>query len=60
VRDIFDIAGVKPTLSSRAYSELYGPQQKRADYVEKLLCMGAIVVGKTKTTSFASSDEPTD
>lgn len=45
---------------SRAYTELYPPQEKTASYVQKLIDQGAIIVGKTKMTQFASSDEPTD
>ncbi|KAJ5480157.1 hypothetical protein N7530_005666 [Penicillium desertorum] len=47
-------------MMSRAYTELYPPQEKSASYVQKLIDQGAIIVGKTKMTQFASSDEPTD
>jgi Asp-tRNA(Asn)/Glu-tRNA(Gln) amidotransferase A subunit family amidase len=60
VKDTFDIAGIKTTSSSRAYSELYPPRAESADFVKKLVSLGAVIVGKTKTTSFASADEPTD
>jgi Asp-tRNA(Asn)/Glu-tRNA(Gln) amidotransferase A subunit family amidase len=60
VKDTFDVAGIKTTLSRRAYAELYPPRAESADFVEKLLSLGAIIVGKTKTTSSASADEPTD
>ncbi|KAJ6032423.1 hypothetical protein N7540_003155 [Penicillium herquei] len=48
------------TMMSRAYTEMYPAQEKSADYVQKLLDQGAIIIGKTKMTNFASSDEPTD
>ncbi|KAB8339253.1 hypothetical protein FH972_022187 [Carpinus fangiana] len=60
VKDVFDIAGIKTTLSSRDWAALYGPVEESADYVKKLITLGATIVGKTKTTAFASPDEPTD
>jgi Asp-tRNA(Asn)/Glu-tRNA(Gln) amidotransferase A subunit family amidase len=47
-------------MMSRAYTELNDADEKNANYVNKLIKLGAIVIGKTKMTAFASSDEPTD
>jgi Asp-tRNA(Asn)/Glu-tRNA(Gln) amidotransferase A subunit family amidase len=47
-------------MMSRSFTDLYEPGQESADYVKKLLSLGAVIVGKTKMTQFASSDEPTD
>ncbi|KAI1121626.1 putative amidase [Nemania abortiva] len=60
LKDIFSIEGVKTTMMSRSYTELFGPDTKNAEYVNKLLSLGVVIVGKTKMTQFASSDEPTD
>ncbi|KAF2240819.1 putative amidase [Trematosphaeria pertusa] len=60
IKDIYKLAGVKSTMSSRDYTQLYGPDQESADYVQKLISLGAVIVGKTRMTSFAASDEPTD
>ena len=60
VKDCFDLAGVQTTQMSRSYMELYGPLQESADFVKRLIELGATIVGKTKMTAFASSDEPTD
>jgi Asp-tRNA(Asn)/Glu-tRNA(Gln) amidotransferase A subunit family amidase len=60
IKDIYKLAGVKSTMSSRDYTQLYDPVEENADYVQKLISLGAVIVGKTKMTSFASSDEPTD
>ena len=60
LKDIFHLAGTKTTMMSRSYVELYSPDNESADYVNKLIKLGAVVVGKTKMTQFASSDEPTD
>jgi Asp-tRNA(Asn)/Glu-tRNA(Gln) amidotransferase A subunit family amidase len=60
IKDNFQLAGVKTTNLSRSFSELYPPDGESADYVKELLKLGAIVLGKTKMSAFASSDEPTD
>lgn len=60
VKDIFHLKGTKTTMMSRPYTEMYPAQERNADYVERLLGQGAIILGKTKMTNFASSDEPTD
>ncbi|KAI0113931.1 putative amidase [Nemania sp. FL0031] len=60
LKDIFSLEGVKTTMMSRSYVEVADPDTRNADYVKKLLKLGAVIVGKTKMTQFASSDEPTD
>ncbi|KAL8830608.1 MAG: hypothetical protein Q9191_001333 [Dirinaria sp. TL-2023a] len=60
LKDCFNLAGVKTTMSSRAYTQVYGPEKESAAFASKLLSLGASIVGKTKMTNFASSDEPTD
>lgn len=45
---------------NRAYNELYPPRSSTADYVVKLIALGAVIVGKTKMSAFASAEEPTD
>lgn len=57
LKDIFDLEGVKTTLSSRAWAELYGPAAKNAPYVQKLLDLGGVIVGKTKATQFSTATE---
>jgi Asp-tRNA(Asn)/Glu-tRNA(Gln) amidotransferase A subunit family amidase len=60
LKDIYKLAGVKTTMMSRDYTALYGVDEESANYVKKLIGLGAVIVGKTKMTSFASSEEPTD
>lgn len=60
IKDIYKLSGVKSTMMSRAYTELYGPDESSSEYIQKLIGLGAVIVGKTKMTSFASSEEPTD
>lgn len=47
-------------MMSLAYTQLYRPEDHSAHYVQKLISLGAVIVGKTKMTAFASADEPTD
>lgn len=60
IKDCFKLNGIKTTMSSRSYTELYGLETETGGFVTNLISLGAIIVGKTKMTSFASSDEPTD
>lgn len=60
VKDNLDVKGVKTSLSSRPYFETYGPRSKTAPCIQKLVNAGAIIVGKTKMTSFATWEEPTE
>lgn len=55
LKDTFDVEGAKTTLSSRAWAELYPAANATSPYVRRLLGLGAVVVGKTKTTQFAAA-----
>ena len=59
VKDNTDVQGVRTGASSRSYTRLYGPSRDTAPAVRKLLELGAIVVGKTKTTQFGDTEWPT-
>lgn len=52
--------GIRTTMMNRAYNELYPPRSSTADYAAKLIELGAVIVGKTKMSAFASAEEPTD
>ncbi|KAF5614520.1 D-mandelate dehydrogenase [Fusarium sp. NRRL 25303] len=60
IKDIFRLEGIQTTMMSRPWIELYGPDEQSADYTKKLIKLGAVIVGKTKITAFASPEEPTD
>ena len=60
IKDNFALAGVKSTMINRAYTELYGPKDHSAAQVQKLVDLGAVIVGKTMMSAFASAEEPTD
>ncbi|KAJ3493191.1 hypothetical protein NLG97_g4888 [Lecanicillium saksenae] len=47
-------------MMNRAYNELYAARKSNADYVNKLIGLGAVIVGKTKMSAFASAEELTD
>jgi hypothetical protein len=59
LKDIIDLEGIKTTAQSRAYAKTYDSAKATAPSVERLLQLGAVVIGKTKGTQFASSDQPT-
>ena len=58
VKDNFDLKGVKTSLCSQAYVQLYPKKQATETCIQRLIDMGAIIVGKTKMTSFATWEEP--
>ncbi|KAM3518755.1 hypothetical protein MY4038_010009 [Beauveria bassiana] len=60
IKDNFDLSGIRTTMMNRAYNELYPARTSSADYVKKLIGLGAVIVGKTKMSAFASAEEPTD
>ena len=59
VKDIFDIAGLKTGLGSRAYTELYGPAINTAPSIQKLLNAGAELVSMSKMCSMVLKASPT-
>ena len=56
IKDIYDLNGVRTAASSRAFRELYPPRKRTASVIQKLINDGAIIVGKTKTTTFADRE----
>uniref|UniRef100_A0A8H7KET3 Amidase domain-containing protein n=1 Tax=Bionectria ochroleuca TaxID=29856 RepID=A0A8H7KET3_BIOOC len=60
IKDIFRLEGTQLTMMNRPWTELHGPDEESAAYTKKLISLGAVIVGKTKMTSFASPEEATD
>lgn len=60
VKDVFDIEGFPTTASSRAYASHRGDAKSTASVVDTLISFGATIVGKTKTTQFASGENAAD
>lgn len=59
VKDLFNLKGIKTGGGSRAYFALYGPVTKTASSLQRLIDMGAVVIGKLKTSQFAIGANPT-
>jgi Asp-tRNA(Asn)/Glu-tRNA(Gln) amidotransferase A subunit family amidase len=57
---MYHLNGLRTSVCNRAYHDLYPPQHETAECVERLLSLGAIVVGKTHLSSFAWREEPTE
>lgn len=57
-KDIIDIQGLKMSAGSRSYYELSSRARATAPAVNRLLALGAILVGKTKNTQFANGEDP--
>ncbi|KAJ8131951.1 hypothetical protein O1611_g1673 [Lasiodiplodia mahajangana] len=59
VKDIIHLKGVKTTAQSRSFEKTYPASSVNAKIVSQLIELGAVFIGKTKCTQFASSDQPT-
>ena len=59
VKDIFHLKGLRTGGGSRSYYFLYGPQNVTAPSIQRLIDLGAVVVGKTGTVQFSTGDRPT-
>jgi len=59
VKDIYDLKGVRTSGGNRAYRDLVNPAPESAAALQKLIDLGAVVIGKTKTTQFALGERPT-
>lgn len=58
VKDNYHIAGMVTTHGNRSYAKCYGIQRETSACVKQLIDLGAIVVGKTKLSSFAGNEVP--
>ena len=59
VKDVIDVAGYPTGASNRAFKSFYPVKNVSAPVVRRLIELGAVVVGKTKSTQFALGEEPT-
>ncbi|KAF4968356.1 hypothetical protein FSARC_4302 [Fusarium sarcochroum] len=59
VKDVIDLKGIKTGGGSRAYFALYPPANETASSLQRLIDLGAVVVGKLKTSQFAIGEVPT-
>jgi hypothetical protein len=59
VKDIFDVKGIRTSAGSRSYFALGKIADQTAPALQSLVDLGAVIVGKTKTTQFALGEAPT-
>ncbi|KXJ88907.1 amidase signature domain-containing protein [Microdochium bolleyi] len=59
VKDLYDLKGLKTSAGSRAWFDLYSPANATAPSIQYLIDLGAVVVGKTRTSQFANGQAPT-
>lgn len=59
VKDIFHVKGLATGGGNRAYFYHYGTQNNTAPAVQRLIDLGAVLVGKMGTVQFANGDRPT-
>ncbi|KAK5994005.1 Scytalone dehydratase-like Arp1-like protein [Cladobotryum mycophilum] len=61
ITDAVSLKGVQTTMSSRSWTELYDTgAEETADYAQTLIDLGAIIIGKTKSSQFDSGREWVD
>lgn len=56
IKDIYDLNGIRTAASNRAFRDLYPARTRTAIVIQRLIDDGAIIVGKTKTTTFADRE----
>ena len=56
MKDSTDLSGIRTGGSSHCYTKLYGPRRESAPIIQKILDLGAIALGKTKTIRFADTE----
>ncbi|KAF9876992.1 hypothetical protein CkaCkLH20_05258 [Colletotrichum karsti] len=60
VKDNYDLKGIRTVAGSRAIRQLSSPANDNAPSLQKLIDLGAVVVGKVKTTQVALGEVPAD
>jgi hypothetical protein len=61
ISDAISVRGIETTLSSRAWTSLHGSGASITDkYVQDLVDLGAVIVGKTKDSPFGAGEEWVD
>ncbi|KAJ6125743.1 hypothetical protein N7523_003363 [Penicillium sp. IBT 18751x] len=59
VKDIFHLKGLRTSGGNRAFHDLYAPRNATGSALQRLIDMGAVIVGKMGTVQFANGDNPT-
>ncbi|KAI3556541.1 hypothetical protein CABS01_03673 [Colletotrichum abscissum] len=55
VKDIYDVKGLKSTLGSKAWTQMTTKADATAPSIQRIIDLGGTVVGKQKTSQFASA-----
>lgn len=58
VKDLYDLAGTKTSAGSRAWTEITEIKDTTAPAIQRIIDLGAVIVGKQKTAQFASGADP--
>ncbi|KAG6811912.1 hypothetical protein H0H92_005310 [Tricholoma furcatifolium] len=58
LKDIFDAKGLPTGAGSLAYARTYPPADTTAPSIQRLLDLGATMIGKTRTSQFAHGAQP--
>ena len=59
IKDIIDLKGVKTSNGNRAWFKLYDAVNSTAPAIQRVIDLGAKIIGKTKTAQFAQADRVT-
>lgn len=59
VKDVYDLKGLRKSVGNRAWFNLYPAAEKTAPCIQYLTDLGAVVVGKTRTSQFGNGQEGT-
>lgn len=60
VKELFDIAGLRPALGNKAFLNVSSLSERTAPAIVKLLDLGAILLGTTKCSSMISREDPVE
>ncbi|KAF3315212.1 hypothetical protein TWF173_004098 [Orbilia oligospora] len=60
VKDIIDLRNLPTSASSKAYAQYHGSSKSTAKTIQHLISLGAVIIGKTKTTQFANGETARD
>ncbi|CRG91694.1 Glutamyl-tRNA(Gln) amidotransferase subunit A, mitochondrial [Talaromyces islandicus] len=59
VKDLYNLKGLKTGAGNRAYFSFNPAADDTAESIQHLISLGAVVVGKTRTSQFANGETPT-
>ena len=57
---MFDVQGSKTSLGSRAYAEYHAPATETASCIQRLVDLGAVLIGETKLATMVIRELPSE